>query len=148
MYAVNADCLSRAPLSTSENVSNFIDGEVHAICNATVLQISSPKLNFRKIQEEAKTNLQLSKFLTELQSSNIADTEYTIDSGVVFRGQGVVISNSLQKTVLEELHYMHIGITKMKHLVRKCVYWLSVDKYIETFVRPCPAREKLATYTY
>lgn len=39
--------------------------------------------------------------------------------------------------VLENLHEGHPGITGMQSLARLHVYWLSIDKDIETYVNCC-----------
>lgn len=136
---VNADCLSRAPIKSGMNIQNSIDREVQIICDSTINQINSIKLNFNSIREETAKDLDLSKSIKNLQSSNVVDSEYTIECGVLFKGKRVVVPASLQSSVLEELHYTHIGITKMKQLARRYVYWRSIDKDIEKYVRSCAA---------
>lgn len=44
----------------------------------------------------------------------------------------------MRPAVLQELHRTHIGVTKMKQLARRYVYWRSIDKDIEHLVRGCP----------
>lgn len=134
----NADCLSRAPINSGMSITN-INNEVHSICNSTLYQINSINLNLHSMQEATKQDAKLSKILYELRNSNVIDTEYTIDSGILFKGPRVIVPASLQQPVIEELHYTHIGITKMKQLARRYVYWASIDKDIEQFVRSCPA---------
>lgn len=48
-----------------------------------------------------------------------------------------MIPKALQQDVLEELHATHLGITKMKQLARRYVYWKTIDKDIENLVRSC-----------
>ncbi|XP_017478638.1 PREDICTED: uncharacterized protein K02A2.6-like [Rhagoletis zephyria] len=135
----NVDCLSRATVLLNTTEINFIDQEVHQICSATVERISSTKLNFKTIQTETSKDEVLSKLLRELQHHNREDSEFTIDQNVIFRGQRAVIPKTLQQAVLQELHYTHVGITKMKQLARRYVYWKSIDKDIEQHVRACAA---------
>lgn len=136
---VNADCLSRAPSSSGVNLKNRIDTEVHFICYSTINQINSSNLNFDAILEETEKDADLSKILKDMRNNSTMESDYTIDSGILFKGQRVVIPASLQKFVLEELHHTHIGITKMKQLARRYVYWVSIDRHIENFVRSCAA---------
>ena len=51
----------------------------------------------------------------------------------------VVIPESLQKSVLAELHREHMGISKMKALVRSHVWWSGLDKDLEAMARSCRA---------
>lgn len=136
---VNADCLSRAPLEIGTQTLNFLDNEVHSICVSTIQQINSIKLNFNALREATKRDEKLSKIINTLQKSDIVDSEFTIDCNILFRGARVVVPATLQQSVLEELHYTHIGITKMKQLARRYVYWTSIDRDIENFVRKCSA---------
>ena len=78
----------------------------------------SCQLNFNAIREAAKKDERISKIIKELRNSNVIETEYTNDSDILFKGNRVVVPTSLQPAVLNELHYSHIGITKMKQLAR------------------------------
>ena len=61
----------------------------------------------------------------------------------------VVVPQSCQKKVLEELHTSHPGIVKMKSLARIHVWWPSIDQHITNMVQNCTAcqseRNKPAT---
>ena len=96
-------------------------------------------MNLHSIQAATNQDEILSKLLFELRNSNMVDTEFTIDSNILFKGPRVLIPPLLQQTVLEELHYTHIGVTKMKQLARRYVYWPSIDRDIEKFERSCSA---------
>lgn len=142
----NADCLSRAPDTSRSPVENLINQEVHLICSASIHQISSEKINFQSIRDETCKDKELVKILNNLRNDNKKnffsknyeiESEYTIDGGVLFRGQRAIIPTKLQPYVLKELHSTHLGITKMKQLARRYVYWKSIDKDIENLVRCC-----------
>ena len=51
----------------------------------------------------------------------------------------VVIPESLQESVLAELHREHMGISKMKALARSHVWWSGLDKDLEAMARSCRA---------
>jgi hypothetical protein len=40
-------------------------------------------------------------------------------------------------TYIDELHRTHIGITKMKQLSRRYVYWKGINKDIEQLLKTC-----------
>lgn len=134
---VHVDCLSRATVTAKGCKENSINQEVHLICNSIVQQINSKKLNFKSIQEETRKDAILSKIISDLRGGKITESEYTIDSNILFRGQRVVVPVSLQQLVLQELHHTHVGVTKMKQLARRYVYWMSIDRDIEKYVRSC-----------
>ena len=49
----------------------------------------------------------------------------------------VVIPDSLQKKILRLLHKNHSGITKIKQMARRTVYWHGMSIDIENFVKTC-----------
>ncbi|GBO42465.1 hypothetical protein AVEN_45728-1 [Araneus ventricosus] len=111
------DCLSRAqPVNLnclSADVS--INDEVHQACASAVLEISSENLTADAIIQETGKDQELAQIKQELFSSPI-NSDYILDSGILFKNNHIVISKTLQPTVLNELHSTHIGITKMKQL--------------------------------
>ena len=66
-------------------------------------------------------------------------TELTEEDGCLLWGIRVIIPQSLQSFVLDELHDSHPGISKMKALARCHVWWNDIDRNIEDLVRSCAA---------
>ncbi len=54
-------------------------------------------------------------------------------------GNRVIIPNSLKETILVELRREHMGVSKMKALVRSHVWWAGLDRDIEALVKACQA---------
>ena len=52
-------------------------------------------------------------------------------------GSRVVIPESLRGKVIDELHEVHPGMTRMKALARSYVWWPNIDKDVEAAVRHC-----------
>ena len=52
-------------------------------------------------------------------------------------GSRVVISPSLRKKIVQELHETHPGMTRMKALARQYVWWPKLDAELEAKVRSC-----------
>lgn len=63
--------------------------------------------------------------------------EFTIDQSLLYRGQRLLIPKAIQSEVLDSLHEGHPGIAAMKAMARQCVWWLGIDKAIETKNRHC-----------
>lgn len=61
-----------------------------------------------------------------------------IDSNILFKGQRVAILAKFLLIVLKELHQTHIGVTKIKQLAQRYMYWMPIDKDIERYIRSCP----------
>ena len=133
----NADCLSRAPVNLPSNTPDVaINNEVNQLCSDSIFAISSNTLTFKTILIETDKDPVLSIIKRKLLETN-EHQEYTLDSGILFKGPRVVVPASLQKSMLAELHRTHVGITKMKQLARKYVYWKNIDQDIDKCVRLC-----------
>ncbi|GBL97384.1 Uncharacterized protein K02A2.6 [Araneus ventricosus] len=104
----NVDCLSRAPVNQnciSADVS--INDEVHQVCASAVFEISSENLTADAIIQETEKDQELAQIKRELLSSPV-NSDYILDSGILFRNNRIVIPKPLQPTVLNELHSTHI----------------------------------------
>ncbi|XP_054278713.1 uncharacterized protein K02A2.6-like [Macrosteles quadrilineatus] len=133
----NVDCLSRAPVTQhSETLDIFLNNEVTLLHSETIFEISSTNLNATILARETEADQNLREIKRKLLSSS-TDLPYTLDNGVLFKETRAVIPNSLQPQVLQQLHATHVGITKMKQLARRYVYWQGIDKDIEKLVQSC-----------
>ncbi|XP_046397440.1 uncharacterized protein K02A2.6-like [Ischnura elegans] len=133
----NVDCLSRAPASTSSpSLEISIDQEINALHAETLLQISSASITADIVAEETAKDPELQALLQELKTSR-KDSPYTVSGDMLFRSDRAVIPKSLQAQILKELHMSHLGVTKMKQLARRYVYWEGLDKDIERLVKSC-----------
>ncbi|KAB0793737.1 hypothetical protein PPYR_13357 [Photinus pyralis] len=94
-------------------------------------------VNDIRTQEETCKDRELQEIIEELSSTS-KDSSFTIDHGILFRDQRVVIPKSMQNEILQELHVTHLGVTKMKQLSRRYCFWKGIDKDIESFVKACP----------
>ena len=63
--------------------------------------------------------------------------ELSVEKGVVLWGNRVVVPQSLQDRVLDELHMAHAGCSKMKALARCFAWWPGMDRQIERMVKSC-----------
>ena len=58
-------------------------------------------------------------------------TELTLEVDCIMWGIPVVVPAKLQDKVLDELHRVHIGISRANELARSYVWWLGIDMKIE-----------------
>ena len=56
-------------------------------------------------------------------------------------GNRIVIPFQLRESVINELHYCHPGIARIKVLARSYFWWPSLDEMIETCVKQCKTCE-------
>ncbi|GBN58400.1 hypothetical protein AVEN_7168-1 [Araneus ventricosus] len=129
----NVDCLSRAPVNQNcipAEVS--INDAVHQVCASAVFEISSEISSADSIIQETEKDQELAQIKRELLSSPI-NSDYILDSSILFRNNRIVIPKTLQPMVLNELHSTHIEITKMKQLTRRYCIWKNIDKDMKTW---------------
>ena len=138
----NVDCLSRAPVSLHQSQRISIDEEVNALCAETLFQISTFSVTADTIAEATAIDPELQALIHELKNSR-RDSPFTISSNMLFRSDRAVIPKALQAAILGELHATHVGVTKMKQLARRYVYWEGLDKDIERLVKSCEACAKV-----
>lgn len=63
--------------------------------------------------------------------------ELSTQSGVVFRGERVVIPDKLRGDIVQRIHSSHLGIEGCLRRARECVYWLDMNDQIKTFIEKC-----------
>ena len=57
--------------------------------------------------------------------------------GCLVWGRRVVIPHIFRQQLLKELHFNHIGMSRMKALARSYLWWPQLDKEIEQIVKNC-----------
>ena len=140
----NADGLSRLPL-VSEQSSWSNDG----ISIFNMGQIQALPVTFRDIQEATKRDFTLSRVMDYVKrgwKTEVPDditpylqrrAELCIENGCLLWGTRVVIPEALQAKILQSLHDNHPGITHMKALARSYIWWIGLDKDIESLGKSC-----------
>lgn len=63
--------------------------------------------------------------------------ELSVEDGILLKGTRVVIPESMQTFILEKLHYGHLGIEKTRLRAKDSVYWININRDIETTVKSC-----------
>lgn len=63
--------------------------------------------------------------------------ELTIEEGILMWGYRVVVPSICRAKILLDMHSDHMGIVKLKHLVRSYVWWPKIDSDIEQLINNC-----------
>ena len=141
----NADGLSRLPL-------DFHPTDVSSsVFPVRMLEMQSAPVNEKDVRVATRRDPVLSKLLCcvlkgwssssnvypELEAFKLHADELSTESGCVLWGSRVVIPEVLRERVLNMLHEVHPGMSRMKALARCYVWWPGMDKQIENLVRCC-----------
>lgn len=112
-----------APLSLEQIAADTsADDEMQEVLAAIQQNWSSPN------QKKLTPYYQIRNELSIFNFKNLA---------VITKGDRTVIPRSLTNKLLHLCHENHIGMTKMKAVLRASVYWPGMDKDVEAFCRSC-----------
>jgi len=93
---VNVDCLFKAPVNQKHySIDIAINEEVYQLCYLTIFEISSEELTTERIVQETDKDKVLSRIKENLLNGKTANIKYTLEAGILFKGQRVVISKVL-----------------------------------------------------
>ena len=140
----NPDVLSRLPLPESPS-SEPIPGETVFLMDT----LQASPVNATQIRNCTSKDPILAKARTlilqgwtytpdkDFQPFQLRKEELSVHDGCVLLGSRVVIPEVLRSKMLEQLHQGHPGITRMKALARRFVWWPGMDQQLEQKVRSC-----------
>ena len=63
--------------------------------------------------------------------------ELSVEDGILLKRTRVIIPESMQSFKLDRLHYGHFGIEKTRLRAEDSVYWININRDIETTVKSC-----------
>ena len=144
------DALSRAYLPNTEEDDKSLEYQVHLLVSN--LPISEPKL--REIQNATENDQVLQKLkklildgFPDSKSSMPAElipyfqvrSELSIAEGLIFKGDKIVIPESLRKEMKERIHIGHMGIERCKARAQQLMYWPNINADITNMVSNCSA---------
>ena len=157
---VFADALSRNPVDIPTPEEEF--GESPALSCRTLRvclqsqETQSPPVNLRfKVLRDAaavdEDYQQLVEFVRSGFPPSMRDVpaslraywngreHLSLDSGIVMKGDRIVVPESLRETVLADLHAAHQGLARTKSRACQIVFWPGITAAIEALVRSCPS---------
>lgn len=68
--------------------------------------------------------------------------EMTVQDGLIFRVNRVVVPTSQQSVLKEKLHSTHLGVEGRCRRARECLYWPNMNRNIRDYVAKCPTCRK------
>ena len=148
-----ADALSRLIASKKlpedeDIVIAKIEQDVRAVQGDVIRHLPVTKEDIRRMTEEdsefqlvveAVSTGRWPKFQagSTLHAFHSRSADLSVYEGALFMGTRAVIPPALRSRVLKMLHEGHPGVTRMKMLARRYVYWQGIDRDIEDRVKFC-----------
>ena len=68
--------------------------------------------------------------------------EMTVQDGLIFKGNRVVVPITQRAVLKEKLHSTHLGIEGCCRRARECLYWLNMNSDIRDYFSKCPTCRK------
>ncbi|KAF4525226.1 hypothetical protein B566_EDAN014001, partial [Ephemera danica] len=150
----NADLFSRLPRTLDESNETYPEPGVVLLLDDT--RDTSP-ISVSKVEDATRKDAVLPLiYSTVVKGGDFASlpetcaeylrqpTALSVSKGCLLLGHRVIIPLALRKSVLEQLHKYHQGITKLKLIARSYVWWPNIDKDIEFLCKSCDVRNAYA----
>ncbi|XP_051782584.1 uncharacterized protein K02A2.6-like [Erpetoichthys calabaricus] len=144
-----ADALSRAYLEDTAQEGS-VEKEVESVNMIQYLPISEERINVIRSETAKDDTLQtLIKTLREGWPTNRRDIpskidhyysiqdELSIQDGIVFKGERVVIPDALRSDTIQRVHSAHLGIEGCLRRARECLYWPGMNAQIKGYIEKC-----------
>ena len=133
-----------------ENMRGNTERELESINMIQYLPVSeATQTPIREATEADATLRQLKTIIRqgwpaskEEVSENVRDyfsfhEELSIQNGLIFKGERLVIPASMRDNMLAKIHASHIGIQGCLRRAQEVVYWPRLDKDVATYVAKC-----------
>lgn len=150
-----ADMLSRSYLPHTGESDEF--PQVNMVDYVT---IGKERLNRIKTNTETDEALQMLKKVIQqgwpedkhvlpnqvLPYFNIRD-ELSLQDGIIFRGERIVVPTNMRKEMKETLHSSHLGIESTLRHARDCLFWPGMTSEIKQHMSSCDVCRTYETQT-
>ena len=142
-----ADTLSRAYVEQTEEVAV---SDVELVNMAQYLPISSTRiLEIRSASEEDPELSALKSIVLQgwpEERKNVPPTitvyfsfrdEISVQDGLLFRGDRVIIPKRLRGLMKEKIHASHMGVESCLRRARECIYWPNMSAELKEYIGSC-----------
>ena len=146
---VMSDPLSRAHLDEPCSQTEYCS-EVEEIVLVDDLPISHARLNdFRKVTAcDADLQILMSIVLEGWPSTQAEvpqeirpyfsfKEEITVQNGLLFKGDRIIVPASLRKEMMEKVHSSHLGIEGCSRCAREVFFWPRINAELKDFILKC-----------
>jgi hypothetical protein len=142
-----ADTLSRAYIqgpNSSVDSSNHPDNDYDVLTVAPA--ISPKKLNEMQIETaNDKTCQAIMKVINtgwpqrrhdvnkDVRPYFLFREELTVQSGIIYKGNRVLVPNTMRHDILQQLHSPHVGVDASQRRARETVFWDTINADLQTY---------------
>jgi len=140
-----ADFMSRHLNLQTTAERNVADEYVNYVCTNAIPKV----MTLQEIQAETEKDSTLQSLIKAIETDRWTDSEILdykrlkdellVYSGVVLRGNRIVVPSKLRERAVELAHVGHQGIVKTKRLIREKVWFPGIDKMVKDKVDNCLA---------
>ncbi|XP_014678323.1 PREDICTED: uncharacterized protein LOC106818112 [Priapulus caudatus] len=140
-----ADMLSRSYLPKSTGMS-----DIEQVCMVDYLPIRTERLEQLKLETERDETLQLLRLVilkgwpeekhqcpTQVTPYFSIRDELSVQDGLIFRGERLVIPASMRDQMKKAIHTSHLGEESCLKRAREAQYWPAMNAEIKTFISTC-----------
>jgi len=146
-----ADFMSRHPNTPDQVERSIAEEYVNYVCNNAV-----PKaMTLQEIKVQTKNDPELQTLITAIMTDSWTDAniqefkkvrdELAVYSGMVLRGNQIVVPMSLRDKAVELAYVGHQGIVKTKRLIQEKVWFPGIDQMVKEKVDNCLACQAATT---
>jgi len=148
-----ADALSRAPITgPQEQDAQVLQQETEALVNGLLSNLPATNSRLEQIREAQFSDpvcQQIREYalsgwpdkssihMTTLKPYLPYTAEITVQDGLLMRNCRIIIPNSMQLEILEQIHAGHLGIVKCRERAKQSVWWPGLSRQIQSMVEAC-----------
>lgn len=146
-----ADTFSWAPASDPTTGDELLHQEANAFMNMVVQHLPVTERRLEEIKQHQQRDETCQHLIVFCQSGwpdKHAATasikpylpmaaEFSVERGLLMRGNRIVIPPLLRKELLTKIHDGHQGITKCRERARQSVWWPVISRDLERLVHNC-----------
>lgn len=156
-----ADCLSRCPapntlagtdadineeggISIAGAIMTITEETIHRHAGLVPEELKSATVTDTLLQKVKQALVHGGDWGTVPEFSRFNDELQFVD-GIIWRNGRAVVPKTLQTKAIGIAHRSHPGMSTTKHLLRKFIWWPTMDRHVEEFIKTCSICIKLST---
>ena len=144
-----ADFLSRSCLDLRRKQSTIMN-EIEHVNQIDYVNVS--ETTKKKLQDASKVDENLTQVMRVVQNGWPEEKaqvppaaapyftfrdEITVQDGIVYKGQQVIVPKMLQSEMLKKVHSSHQGIEACSHRARESLFWIGMTSQIKDHISGC-----------